>query len=171
MRKRLTLLRHAKSSWDNPSLPDRERPLNERGQRDAPMMGRRLRAHGARPSLIVTSPAVRALHTAQLIAREISYPLEFLQREADLYLGSPEDILGVIARQDNSFNHIMLCGHNPGLTELVNRLTGEDIDNVPTCGVVVIEAELREWRDIGRHRAKLVTFDYPKKRNADNDSR
>ena len=165
MRKRLTLLRHAKSSWDDPALPDRERPLNERGQRDAPLMGRRLRARGARPSLLITSPAVRALHTARLIARELGYPLEFLQREADLYLASPEDILKVVARQDNSFNDILVCGHNPGLTELANRLTSEDIDNVPTCGVVVIEADLTDWRDLGRQRGTLVSFDYPKRRD------
>lgn len=169
MRKRLTLLRHAKSSWDDPALPDRERPLNQRGQRDAPMMGRRLRARGARPSLILTSPAVRALHTARLIAREINYPLEFLQREADLYLASPEDMLKVIARQDNSFNDILVCGHNPGLTELANLLTGEEIDNVPTCGVVVIETDVPEWRNLGPKRGTLVSFDYPKRRAPDEE--
>jgi phosphohistidine phosphatase len=166
VKKRLTLLRHAKSSWDDPALPDRERPLNPRGQHDAPMMGQRLRARGARPSLIITSPAVRALHTAQLVAREINYPLEFLQREADLYLADPEAILAVIARQDNSFNDILVCGHNPGLTELANLLTGENIDNIPTCGVAVIEADLPEWNDLGRQRGRLVNFDYPKRPEA-----
>jgi phosphohistidine phosphatase len=169
MRKRLTLLRHAKSSWDDPALPDRERPLNQRGQRDAPVMGRRLRSRGARPSLLLTSPATRALHTARLIARELNYPLEFLQREADLYLAQPEDILKVIARQDNSFNDILLIGHNPGLTELANRLTGEDIDNVPTCGIVVIEADVNNWHDLARQRGKLVVFDYPKRRDPADD--
>lgn len=166
MRKRLTLLRHAKASSDDPALADRDRPLNKRGQHDAPMMGQRLRAAGARPSLIITSPAVRALHTARLVAREISYPLEFLQREADLYLASPEQILGVIARQDNSFNDLMLCGHNPGLTELTQLLTGKDIGNIPTCGIVVIEADLSEWSALARRRADLVSFDYPKRQDA-----
>jgi phosphohistidine phosphatase len=162
-RRRLTLLRHAKASWEDPALPDRERPLNKRGQHDAPMMGQRLRAGGARPSLILTSPAVRALHTARIVAREINYPLEFLQREADLYLATPEEILQVIARQDNSFKDILVCGHNPGLTELANLLTGADIDNIPTCGVVIIEAELEEWSGLGRRRGSLVGFDYPKR--------
>ena len=93
-----------------------------------------------RPSLILTSPAIRALQTAKLVAREIGYPLEFLQREAELYLASPDEILAVLARQDDSFNDIIVCGHNPGMTDLANKLTGADIDNVPTCGIVVIEA-------------------------------
>ena len=161
MVKRLTLLRHAKAASDEASLPDRDRPLTRRGRHDAPIMGRRLRAADARPSLILTSPAIRALHTAKLVAREIGYPLEFLQREADLYLASPDDILGVLARQDDSFNHVIVCGHNPGMTDLANRLTDADIDNVPTCGIVVIEANIKEWRQLGRG-GKLITFDYPK---------
>jgi len=79
MRRQLTLLRHAKSSWDDARLKDRNRPLNDRGERDAPVMGQRLRARGARPTLIITSPAVRARRTAQIIAREIGFPQEFLQ--------------------------------------------------------------------------------------------
>ena len=125
------------------------------------MMGRRLRVSGVRPSLILTSPALRALHTARLIAEAIGYPLEFLQRETDLYLASPEDILRVLARQDNTFNDIIVCGHNPGLTDLVSKLTRAEIDNIPTCGLVVIEAEIPEWRQLTRG-GTLVTFDYPK---------
>lgn len=161
-RKRLTLLRHAKAQPPDASLPDRERPLNGRGERDAPRMGRRLKETGARPSLIVTSPAVRALQTARLVAHELGYPLEFLQREADLYLATPDEILQVIARQDNAFNDMIVCGHNPGLTDLANRLTGANIDNLPTCGVVVIEAAVRDWHDLRRGGA-LLRFDSPKR--------
>ncbi len=125
-------------------------------------MGGRLRAAGARPSLILTSPAVRAVQTAKLVARQLRYPLEFLQREPDLYLASPQDILRVLARQDDSFNDIIVCGHNPGLTELANLLTGARIDNIPTCGIVVVEAVIRQWRQLGPG-ARLVGFDYPKK--------
>lgn len=157
--KRITLLRHAKAATGDSSTPDRERPLNERGRRDAPMMGRCLRAMGARPSLILTSPARRTLQTARLIAQEIDYPHEFLQREHDLYLASPEVILQVIARQDNAFGDMIVCGHNPGLTDLVNQLTGAGIDNVPTCGFAVIEAPIRDWHDLKRGR--LVQLDFP----------
>jgi phosphohistidine phosphatase len=128
MRRQLTLLRHAKSSWDDTAVKDRNRPLNERGERDAPLMGRRLRDRGSRPTLIVTSPAVRARRTAQIIARDL-----------------------------------IVCGHNPGLTELANRLTGAGIDNVPTAGLVVIELNLGQWSDLDGARGELLLFDYPRR--------
>ena len=162
-KRQLTLLRHAKSSWDDAGVKDRDRPLNERGERDAPRMGRRLRARGARPTLILTSPAVRARRTAQIIAREIGYPQEFLQREADLYLASPDEIIAVIARQDSSFRDLIVCGHNPGLTELANRLTGAGIDNVPTTGVVVIGLDLKSWAELDGAEGELLLFDHPRR--------
>jgi phosphohistidine phosphatase len=162
-KRQLTLLRHAKSSWDDAGLKDRDRPLNERGEHDAPLMGRRLRARGARPTLILTSPAVRARRTAQIIAREIGYPQEFLQREEDLYLATPEDIIAVIARQDSSYRDLIVCGHNPGLTELANRLTGAGIDNVPTTGVVVIGLQLKSWADLDGAEGELLLFDFPRR--------
>ena len=162
MKKRLTLLRHAKSSWNDASLDDRDRPLNERGERDAPIMGQRLLQKDSRPSLILTSPAKRARQTVRLIAREIGYPIEFLQTEAELYLASPEILLNVIAEQENTFNDIVLCGHNPGITELTNQLTGMAIDNVPTCGMVYIEAEIKAWDELEGTRCTLAAFDYPK---------
>ncbi len=163
--RQLTLIRHAKSTWDDARTKDRDRPLNERGERDAPAMGRRLAARGARPTLILTSPAVRARRTAQIIAREIGYPQEFLQREDELYLASPDEIVAVIARQDSSFRDVIVCGHNPGLTELANRLTGAGIDNVPTTGVVVISLDIDSWAGLDGARGDLKLFDYPK-RNA-----
>ena len=163
MLRRLTLLRHAKSSWQESGTSDHDRPLNQRGERDAPVMGRRLLARGARPSLILTSTALRARHTAQIIARELGYPGEFLQREPELYLATPEQIMAVLARQADSFRNIIVCGHNPGLTELANRLTDSDIDNIPTCGMVEIELTLASWADIATATGDLQLFDYPKK--------
>lgn len=160
--KRLTLLRHAKAQPGDPSTPDQDRPLNERGERDAPVMGRRLRDRSTRPSLILTSPATRALQTARLVARELGYPREFLQREAELYLASPAVILRVLGRQDDAFNNILLCGHNPGFTELANQLTGADIDNIPTCGLVTLETPVRHWKQLGKG-ATLLEFDFPRK--------
>ncbi len=167
MRRQLTLLRHAKSSWDKPDIKDRDRPLNERGEHDAPLMGRRLRARDARPTLILTSPAVRARRTAQIVAREIGYPLEFLQRENDLYLATPDDIIAVLGRQDSSFRDVVVCGHNPGLTELANRLTGAGIDNVPTTGLVVIGLDLKSWDSLDDAQGELLLFDYPRRASAD----
>ena len=164
MLKRVTLLRHAKSSWEDSSLDDYDRPLNKRGERDSPMMGRRLLARGARPSLIITSPAKRARRTARLIAKEIGYPIEFLQREDDLYHGDPAGILRVVGEQDNSFNDMIVVSHNPGLTELANRLTGLTIENIPTCGIIAMEADIRDWSELADSRCRMVFFDYPRKR-------
>ncbi|MDH3546644.1 MAG: histidine phosphatase family protein, partial [Gammaproteobacteria bacterium] len=106
--KTLTLVRHAKSSWKDTSLRDRNRPLNKRGKRDAPIMGQRIAAAGIRPSQIISSPAVRAWKTAKAVAMEIGYPAEFLQREEDLYLASLDTLLSVVAAQDSGFNNLML---------------------------------------------------------------
>lgn len=161
--KRITLLRHAKSSWAQPGLADHDRPLNQRGQRDTPVMGRRLAARGIRPSLIVTSPAKRARQTARLLAREIGYPIEFLQSEKSLYLADPATILDVIALQDDAFSDIVVCAHNPGITNLANQLCDQSIDNIPTCGMVTIEAQTDSWSEVATSRRALITFDYPKK--------
>jgi phosphohistidine phosphatase len=164
MRRQLTLLRHAKSSWDLADIKDKDRPLNERGEHDAPLIGARLRARGARPTLILTSPAVRARRTAQIIAREIGYPLEFLQREDDLYLASADEIIAVLARQDSSYRDVIVCGHNPGLSELANRLTGAGLDEMPTTGVVVIGLNLTNWADLDGAEGELLLFDFPRRK-------
>jgi phosphohistidine phosphatase len=163
-RRRLSLLRHAKSSWSDAGLDDFDRPLNSRGKHDAPMMGRRLLERGARPSLIVTSPAKRARATAKKIAKTLNYPQEFLQSDKELYLASPEQILAVIARQDDQFQDIMVVGHNPGLTELASQLSGRYIDNIPTTGVVCLETEADSWSDLAKAACNLLYFDYPKAR-------
>lgn len=161
--KTLTLVRHAKSSWSNASLSDRKRPLNKRGERDAPIMGRRILEHGIRPSLIVSSPAKRAWTTAKIIAQEISYPREFLQREDSLYLASLEDFLDVLVAQDNNFNSVMLVGHNPGMTEFANYLVPGLTDNLPTAGVVSVTIDQDHWNLFERPAAELQVHDYPKK--------
>ena len=162
--KTLTLVRHAKSSWKDTSLADRERPLNRRGQHDAPEMGRRIAKAGIRPSLIVSSPAVRAWTTAKIVAREIGYPLEFLQREDGLYLGSVNDILDVIVAQDTGFNNLMMFGHNPGFTDFANYLVPGITNNVPTAGVLCVNIDQDDWNLFERPETELVVYDYPKNR-------
>ena len=159
----LTIVRHAKSSWKDTSLSDRKRPLNTRGERDAPVMGRRIHEHGIRPSLIVTSPAKRAWTTAKIIAREIHYPLEFLQREDGLYLASLNEILDTIVAQDNGFNNLMIVGHNPGLTDFANFLVPGLTNNLPTAGVVSVEIDQDDWSLYTQPQARLLVHDWPKK--------
>lgn len=159
----LTIVRHAKSSWKDTSLSDRKRPLNTRGERDAPVMGRRIHEHGIRPSLIITSPAKRAWTTAKIIAREIHYPLEFLQREDGLYLASLDEILDTIVAQDNGFNNLMIVGHNPGLTDFANFLVPGLANNLPTAGVVSVEIDQDDWSLYTQPQARLLVHDWPKK--------
>lgn len=161
--KTLTIVRHAKSSWRDTSLPDRKRPLNKRGGRDAPEMGRRIKEHGIRPSLIVSSPATRAWSTAKKVADAIGYPREFLQKEAGLYLASVDEILDVIVAQDNGFNNLMLFGHNPGFTDFANFLVPGLTNNLPTAGVVSVEVDQDDWNLYERPATRLLVHDWPKK--------
>jgi phosphohistidine phosphatase len=158
----LTLVRHAKSSWGDSALTDRQRPLNARGERDAPEMGKRVAQHGIRPSLILTSPAVRARTTATIIANEIGYPIEFLQREDALYLASLDDLLDVVVAQDNGFNNLMIVGHNPGLTEFANFLIPGITNNLPTAGVVSVQMDREDWTLHTQPACELLAYDYPK---------
>jgi len=159
----LTIVRHAKSSWKDTSLSDRKRPLNKRGERDAPVMGKRIHEHDIRPSLIVSSPATRAWTTAKVIAREINYPLEFLQREDSLYLASLDDILDTVVAQDDGFNNLMLVGHNPGMTDFANFLVPGLTGNLPTAGVVSVEIDADDWSLYTQPQARLLVHDWPKK--------
>ena len=160
--KTLTLLRHGKSSWKETGMTDRERPLARRGERDAPLMGERITAAGIRPSLIMSSPAKRAWATAKRVARAISYPVEFLHREEDLYLADTGRILDLLAQQDSAFNSILIVGHNPGLTELANYLVPGITENLPTCGLVAVEIETSDWDLRPGPEVRLLLHDYPK---------
>lgn len=160
--KTLIIVRHAKSSWNHPELSDRQRPLNSRGERDAPAMGKRIVDQGMRPSLIITSPATRAWTTARIIAAEIGYPTEFLQREDSLYLASLDDLLDAVVAQDAGFNSLMVVGHNPGLTEFANFLIPGLTNNLPTAGVVSVQIDQDDWNLYQQPKAELLAFDYPK---------
>jgi phosphohistidine phosphatase len=161
--KTLTLLRHAKSSWDDSGLADHDRPLSNRGERDAPVMAQRLADFGIRPSLILSSPATRAWATAKIVAREINYPVEFLQRELKLYLANVSTLIDVISRQESNFNNLMLVGHNPGLTDLALHLVPGVTDNIPTCGLVSVFIHAENWDIRTPDNVELNVFDYPKK--------
>jgi phosphohistidine phosphatase len=161
--KRLFLVRHAKSSWDDPSLDDIDRPLNNRGKRNAPEMGIRLRKQGIIPDLLISSPANRAHTTAKRISEEIGYPKKKIQIEDRLYHGSSNSMLSVIHSQNNTINSVMLFGHNPGFTDFANMLCGINIYNIPTAGIVAIDFSIDDWSEVSYNTGELVFFDYPKK--------
>jgi phosphohistidine phosphatase len=163
--KRLTLVRHAKSDWSLPGQDDWDRPLNKRGQRDAPEMARRLRSRRLKPELILTSPAVRALTTASVMAHELKVPAAQVMQDERLYLASPADLIAVIRERGGNARHLMVFSHNPGLTECANRLSaGDQIDNLPTCGVFTALYGLDDWSAIDWGRGRDAEFDYPRNR-------
>ena len=126
------------------------------------MMAERIKDHGIRPSLIISSPAARAWTTARLIAEHISYPTEFLQRENKLYLASVDDLLDVVVAQDNGFNSLLIVGHNPGLTNFANFLSPGLTDNLPTAGVVSVQIDRDDWSLYEQPATELLVHDYPK---------
>jgi len=161
--KTLILVRHAKSSWKDRSLPDRLRPLNKRGRRDAPFMGTRLAERGVDVELMVSSPARRAIDTAEAMAEELEYPWDEIVTDERLYGADAEEILTVIEDQDDEIDALMLVGHNPGLHVLVNGLWGADLENLPTGGVVELVYDIARWEEVEPTKPRQVRYDYPKK--------
>ncbi len=145
--KTLLVLRHAKSSWNDPALDDHERPLNKRGQRDGPRMGELVREHRLTPDVIISSDAVRARATAQAVAKAARYAGEILL-DPRLYIASPADILAVLCTvRETKAEIVMIVGHNPGLEGLVAQLTGEQQD-LPTAALAQIVLPIDRWRDL-----------------------
>lgn len=161
--KTLYLVRHAKSSWDNPLLDDFSRPLNERGKRDAPNMAKRLKEKRVVLDLIITSTAVRAMSTAKEMAKVLNCDDHKIKTLAELYHASPEKILEVLKHVNDKFNVVLLVGHNPGLTEFIDALTELAIDNVPTCGIAAFQLNIKSWRELEMQEETLLFYDYPKK--------
>ena len=160
--KRLILLRHAKSSWSNDRLADADRPLTDRGERDAPRMGARLLERGIRPDLVLSSPAVRARSTARFVAGPLSYEAGDILLEPALYLATPEKIMEVVAAQLDSVDSLLVVGHNPGLTDLARALLPDfALEDLPTSGTVVIDFSADRWSDIQSTRRQLVYYDFP----------
>lgn len=160
--KTLFLVRHAKSSRDDPSLPDRERPLDDRGKRDAPKMGQRLAKRHVKLDLLVSSPALRALTTAHLIADEIGYRRKDIVVDDRLYASSPDDLLAVVRALDNQLDRVMLFGHNPEFSDLAHRLSSEIVD-MPTSAIAEYSFETKLWSDIGEVEPTRAGLDHPKK--------
>jgi len=159
----LYLVRHAKSSWKNSGLDDFERPLNKRGHRDAPIMGKVLKKLKVSPSLIISSSATRAEVTARTIAEKINYPLEKIQYSENIYLAATRELLRLIRGIDDNQKEVMLVGHNPGFTALANYFTSQYVSNVPTCGVFCVDFKLASWGLIEADCGEFKFFEYPKK--------
>ena len=142
-------------------MPDKDRPLNDRGKRDAPKMGERLAKRDVKPNLILSSPARRALTTAEIIAKKLDYKLKHIVVDDRLYAGAVHDLLNVVHKLGDKLERVMLFGHNPELTELAHRLSSK-ITHMPTCAVAEFTFDAKSWSYIGKGKPSSVTLDYPK---------
>lgn len=156
-------MRHAKSDWHGDIAIDHERPLNKRGLRDAPMMGRRLADMDVRPELIISSSANRAWTTAQLIATEIGYNKNRIKMASEIYGAGLHGLKKIVHGLDSSLHQVMLVGHNPAITALVNWLSDASVHNIPTCGIATLQMASTSWEDFTQAAAELVQYDYPKR--------
>jgi phosphohistidine phosphatase len=165
--KTLYVVRHAKSSWDDPDQADFDRPLNDRGKRDAPRMGKRLKEKDIHPDLLISSPAKRALSTCKRIAKELGYAKEKIKEDRQLYHASDDLILSVLHDVNDKHSTVMIFGHNPGLTDFVNSLMSEEknIDNIPTAGVVAFRLDVGSWKQLTWGIGKMLFFDFPKSKS------
>lgn len=160
--KYLTLIRHAKSGWTDPAVPDFQRPLNERGWRDAPRMGRALAALKLSPDLIVTSPAVRAITTATLIAEALRLPEGSIRQDDRIYDAELLTLHTIVRELADSLEHVFLVGHNPGMQTLAAHLADDRLAQFVTCGVACLELDIKRWRDVVPHCGRLLRFLRPK---------
>jgi phosphohistidine phosphatase len=159
--KRLILLRHAKSSWNHPEMRDFERPLNERGNHDAARMGTRLKERGVMPDRIVSSPAIRAAQTAEIVAAGLDCPKEKIQCLEAIYDASANELLRCIQDLNDVDAQVLFIGHNPGISSLVKHLIGRDIGDMPTCGALAIDFDLASWSEIAWNQGHFVFFENP----------
>lgn len=163
-RRSLFMIRHAKSSWKNPLQSDYERPLNDRGETDAPMMGERLKKLNIKPDLIISSTAKRAAQTAKKIAAVVGYDADDIKWYDKLYHCIPAVFEEVLYGVDDDIQTVFIVAHNPGITQFVNELSPAfETDNMPTCGIVGAEFELKTWNEFSRVEKKVILFEYPKK--------
>jgi len=162
--KTLYLVRHAKSSWEDSTLADFDRPLNERGYKDAPDMGKRLAKYGVDPDIIISSPSKRTTQTIEFICKEINFDFSKVIWDSTLFHCSDDDMLKAIFAIDNKFKSAMIVGHNYTITNLANLFQSDTtIAEVPTGGVVAVQFETNSWKEVNLKKGKLLFFEYPKK--------
>ncbi|POY36045.1 histidine phosphatase family protein [Solitalea longa] len=160
--KTLYLIRHAKSDKSVYNMPDFDRPLNERGLKDAPAMGVILARKITKPDLIISSPALRAHTTAKLFAEKLVYPVDNIRLCETIYEASVSSLLKLVNNLEDELNTIIMFGHNPGFTDFFNYLTDNNLINLPTCGIVKIDFDLESWEMISHGTGVSTYIDYPK---------
>ncbi len=158
--KKLLLLRHAKSSWDDPALRDFERPLNKRGTKDAPRIGKYIAKRKIKPDLVISSPAERARQTTALVAKAAKIKAE-VRYDKRIYEASTEQLLGILGEIEDGVNEVLLVGHNYGIEDLLELLTGE-VHHMPTAALALITLDTDNWESISRRTNRLEWLVKPK---------
>ncbi len=161
--KNLLIIRHAKSSWAIAGQDDFDRPLNDRGHRDAPMMAEKIMDATVKIDAFISSPANRALTTAGYFAKAYGSSKKDIIVFKELYHASPAVFFDVICKIDDKYKTAAIFSHNPGITAFVNELTATRIDNMPTCAVFAVKADTRHWKDFASAQKTFWFFDYPKR--------
>jgi len=160
--KYLHIVRHGKASWDYENIADIDRPLKERGIKDSYLMAEKMRAKNQIPDYFISSPAVRALHTATIFARVFGLEGSKLEIRNDLYMTGKKNILDIIKQTNNTIDSLMIFGHNPAFTDIANDFLINKIDNLPTTGIVTLKFELNSWKEVHAQNCIESVFDYPK---------
>lgn len=161
--KRLVLIRHAKSDWNNPELSDFDRPLNHRGLSDAPLMAQLTQKLNIIPDFIITSSANRALSTAKVFAHQFAVDDAHFQEDIRIYRGNYLDYIRIITMTKNIHNCIFLFGHNPEISAAASALVNSFHESVPTCAVICIDFDTDKWEEIEAVTSALRYYEYPKK--------
>ncbi|RMH66049.1 MAG: histidine phosphatase family protein [Calditrichaeota bacterium] len=160
--KTLYIMRHGKSSWEAGAQNDFDRPLNTRGKRDVLRMAKALHDRNARPDIIITSPAVRALTTARLLCASVQFPMCHIKTLDILYMAPAHTLLSLINSYNDHWNEVIQVGHNPGLTQLVNYFLNDRLDNLPTAAVMALRANVDSWQAFTSGTVHEVFYLYPK---------
>ena len=161
--KTLILVRHAKSSWKDINLDDFDRPLNKRGKKDAPLMGKKLKKRQVIPDLILSSPAKRARKTAKAVAKAIAYPKKKIVFNYKMYHSSAKYLFKMVRNMDDKHKTIMLFGHNLEFNDFADRLLKKNpVYNIVTTGVYCIKFNVDHWQQIQKKKGEAVFYDYPK---------
>ena len=160
--KQLLLIRHAKSDWSTPSLGDHDRPLNDRGKKDAPVMAQRLLDKKIKVDAFIASTAKRARRTASIFAKEYKRDKDEIIFKEELYGASAEAFTEVIIKLKDKLDSVAIFSHNPGITDFANSLTESRIDNIPTCGIFAIKVDTKHWSDFIEAKKEFWFVDYPK---------
>jgi len=158
--KTLYIVRHAKSSWKYANIKDQDRPLKERGIKDAYLMANKMRNKINKPDVFISSSAMRALQTSIIFCNTFSFPLANLKISKSLYSFSDGYLIKTVKALDDDYNSAIIFSHDHGISTFVNKYGNQKIDHVPTCGIIGIELDIKHWKNLSK--GKTILVDFPK---------